>query len=690
MLILISLFFIFTNTAEAKKITNLQFQLEEVQDTIASLEQGDVYYSRGGDWLELALKEYLKAKDYISDKADYNYKVASCYYHTNNLFESQKYFNKAYQLDSNVTQDILYRIGQAAQFKLQFDKAIDYFNKFKENYPSKNTARWIDETEKRIAECQTSKLLLANYTEGLVLNISKVNSPYIEHSPLISNDGNTLFFTSRRPAEGANDKDEFGRYYEKIFVAKKNNEGIWQEAESIGYNINSNDNSATIGLSPDNKDLYIYYGGAGGDIYISSLGDSGWSKPEALPEPINSKYKETAISFSPNKEKVYFVSNRLNGHGGKDIWEAMLNEQGKYKNTKVLGLNINTVYDERSVFIDSKGTTMYFSSEGHETMGGFDIFKSVLDENGNWGAPENIGYPVNTPGDDVFYITSSDNKRAYFSSIKLNTIGEHDIYAHVFSESGAKEDSHSLKEDSNLVADQVFESNATNDTLSDVASPQEEQTAAENESTENIQNLFKIKGLVKDQFTKEGISASIVFTDSKLGEEIQTKTGPQGEYTAELKKSINYNVKVSSEGYEPYETSIMLQNDKEFDIFLTITPELASDCDPIVLKEVNFEYGKASIDKSSFEELNQLVSFLENCEIYSIQLNGYTCSIGTKEFNQGLSIQRATSIRKYLTDKGIKKEQINVYGHGEDMPIGDNTTREGRIINRRVEFKLLK
>lgn len=693
LLVLIALFFLSSNIVQSQVVTDADSKLENVEDPMVYIDKGDMYYSKGGEWLELALKEYLKVKDYVSDKAESNYKIAFCYFKTNNLFESQKYFNKAYRIDSNVTPDILYRMGQGAQFKLQFDEAIAYFNRFKQNYPEKNKIRWVEETAKRIVECETGQALLANFTEGLVVNTSSVNSPYVEHSPMISNDGNTLYFTSRRPTEDHKDKDEYGRYYENIFVSKKDENGIWQDAENIGNYINSNDNNATVGLSPDNHEIYIYYGREnGGDIYVSSFNDSVWSKPEALPEPINSRYQETAISFSPNKDKVYFVSDRPNGNGGKDIWVATLNEKGKYSEVKALSTNINTVYDERAVFIDSHGTTMYFSSEGHKTMGGFDIFKSTLDANGHWGAPENIGYPVNTPGDDVFYVTSADNKRAYFSSIKLNTNGEHDIYSHVFSEEDVEED---VEEDSDDGLVEVKEEDDLDDHMDknkgdNSVRSKEELTDSDHLVKEEGLDLLKMEGFVKDQSSKEPILAAFVFTNSKTGEAIRLQSDVNGAYKTELLKNNDYNVVVIAEGYSSYETSINLQDNKGQDIFLTMKEEVAADCKPMVLENIQFDFGKAIIHENFYEELNQLAVFLENCSQYKIEINGYTCNMGPSEYNRSLSIRRAESILRYLSDKGIKKEQMKLTGYGEEGPIGDNDTFEGKIKNRRVEFKLVK
>lgn len=476
----------------------------------------------------------------------------------------------------------------------------------------------------------------------MVVNISKVNSKYIEHSPLISADEKMMFFTSRRPTGNPKDVDEYGRSYEDIYYSVKDKNGIWKEAKNIGLPINTKHHDATIGLSNDGKKLYIYDGRRnGGDILVSYF-DSTWSKPIPLPSPINTKYQETAISFSPDGKTAYFVSNRPNGVGGKDIWKANVTKDGKYKNVKVLSETINTIYDERAVFIHPDGKTMYFSSEGHLSMGGFDIFKSIKGEDGQWGAPVNIGYPVNTTGDDVFFVTSADNKRGYFSSLKLNSKGEQDIYMYVF--------------------------------------PEED---------DEIETII-VRGQIKDSNSKNPIAGSIVFTDTDTGKEIKITSDPKtGEFLASIPKGKNYAVNITADGYTLLSESINPNNNQNKDFLLDLDMNKQSACKPIVLKNIWFEFDKADLKEASFAELNQLRDFLEGCDQYNIEITGFTCNLGSQQYNALLSERRAKSVANYLISKGISKERITTKGVGPDKPIASNNTREGRIKNRRVEFQLI-
>ena len=237
------------------------------------------------------------------NNAGLNYRIGVCYYYANDNFKSLQFYKKAYDIDSTVNEIILYRIAQGYQFRMQFDKSIGYYNEFINNYQGKEKKEWRESTDKRIIECNNGKEIIKNFVGGMVVNIKKVNSKYIDHSPLITADEKTLFFTSRRPTSNPKDVDAQGRSYEDIYIAKKNEKGIWQEAVNIGVPINTKDNDATIGLSPDGNKLYIYYGRKnGGDIYLSKFNGTEWSTPEALPDPINTKHQETAISFSPDNK----------------------------------------------------------------------------------------------------------------------------------------------------------------------------------------------------------------------------------------------------------------------------------------------------------------------------------------------------------------------------------------------------
>ncbi|MBN2668828.1 MAG: PD40 domain-containing protein [Bacteroidales bacterium] len=619
------------------------FESEEAFDEATKyLYTGDDYFDDGIEWYSLALDNYEKAYEFNPNNSELNYRMGVCNYYLNDNFKSLQLYNKAYELDPNVNEMILYRIGQGYQFRLQFDKAIEFFNQFKSAYNGKERDKRLSDADKRISECENGKKLIKNFVGGLVVNIQKINSKYTEHSPLISPDENTIYFTSRRPSN-PEDVDQLGRSYEDIYVAKKDENGIWQEAVNIGDPINTKNHDATIGLSPDGLSLYIYDGKRnGGDILVSHFKDSAWTHPEALPAPINTKNQETAISFSPDGKLVYFVSNRPEGIGGKDIWVADV-ENGKYKNARVLSGPINTVYDERAVFIHPDGKTMYFSSEGHETMGGFDIFKSTLQSDGIWGEPKNIGYPVNTAGDDIFFVTSKDNKRGYFSSMKLNSKGEQDIYMYVF--------------------------------------PEED---------ESSMDMIVVRGILRDADSKKNIPGTIVFTDTKTGKKTEIIADPEtGEFLASIPKGKDYAVNVTSNGYTLLSESIHPDSNQSRDFLLSLDLNNQSQCKPIVLQNVWFDFDAATLRTESNAELDQLFDFLKGCDQYKVEISGYTCNAGDQNYNYILSQRRAQSVVDYLINKGISKDRLIAKGYGSENSIADNGTKEGRIKNRRVEFKLV-
>jgi Tol biopolymer transport system component len=224
-------------------------------------------------------------------------------------------------------------------------------------------------------------------------------------------------------------------YFEDIYTAEFSNEK-WGKAKSIGSNINTAGHEATVNLSADGLKLLIYRDNNGnGNLFLSEYKNKEWTIPEYIGAPINTSAWESHACFSADNRILYFVSDRSGGLGGRDIYKCLRLPNGNWGPAENLGATINTPYDEDGVFIHPDGKQIFFSSKGHNSMGGFDIFSSVInDENGFWSTPLNIGYPVNTPDDDVFYITTADGRRAFFSSDKEGGFGEKDIYMITFPE----------------------------------------------------------------------------------------------------------------------------------------------------------------------------------------------------------------------------------------------------------------
>ena len=329
--------------------------------------------------------------------------------------------------------DAWYYLAKAQHSDYQFLQAIESFEKFR-TYINKKHYLWND-IDKNIRMSEYAQKAIQNPVNIKSINLgAKLNSSFPDYGPVIRIDESAIYYTSRRFREDSSNANYFdqtdGMYYEDIYVSYNEN-GEWAEASPL--NINSSGHEATINLSIDGQTLYLYKDDNGnGGLYKSALendsaGIETWSTPEKLGSDINSKAYETHVAISPNQRTLYFISNREGGKGGKDIYYCNLLPTGNWALAQNLGDVLNTEYDEDGVFMHPDGKTLYFSSNGHQSMGGYDIMSSTLGDS-SWSQPKNIGYPVNTVDDDVFFVTTPDGKRAYYSSFKKEGYGEKDIY----------------------------------------------------------------------------------------------------------------------------------------------------------------------------------------------------------------------------------------------------------------------
>ncbi len=263
-----------------------------------------------------------------------------------------------------------------------------------------------------------------------------INTHYEEHSPIVALDESTIYFTSNRPEPGM--ERSGGGYFESIYVSYWR-DGGWTRAERLEIPGLHFGNRATVSLSGDGQSMIIYQNdGLAGSLFLTRYGFRGWSEPTPLPGPINSNYNESHASLASDGNSIWFSSDRPGGYGGKDIYVSYLLPDGFFGEPLNAGPNINTPLDEESPFIHPDGNTLYFSSEGHNSMGGYDIFESVRDKKGNWTKAENIGYPINTTNDDIFYLPTPDGQRVYYSSRQKGGEGANDIYLIAFPEDDAR------------------------------------------------------------------------------------------------------------------------------------------------------------------------------------------------------------------------------------------------------------
>jgi len=409
-----------------------------------SMNMGDgLFYDKKSSNDFLALPYYMTAEKFNPNNDMLNYKIGSCMLSHNSPFKTGAlaYLQKAYAINPNVAPDIHYFLGRAYHLNMEWENAKTEYSTYLASLNENKNVREIADTKKKIKECNNGEVLVQHPVKVLIENLGpNINTEYPEYGVLVNADETEMIFTSKRPETTGSSMDmSTSQYMEDIYISHFVN-GAWTKATNSGTALNTEDNDATAGISLDGKTLYLYRGNDGGDLYVTHLTeDTSWSKPELMNNKLNSKYFETSISVSPDGQTIYFVSERPGGFGGRDIYKIDVDSNGVWETAENLGPIINTRYNEEGIAVNPDGKSIYFSSEGHNTMGGYDVFKSSyigdIKTNYNskkWSVPENIGYPINTPDDDVFFCISANGKHAYYSSIQKGGAGEKDIYRITF------------------------------------------------------------------------------------------------------------------------------------------------------------------------------------------------------------------------------------------------------------------
>lgn len=330
-----------------------------------------------------------------------------------------------------------YYLARALHINYRFSDAIGYFNIFRKRI-SRNDPRQKD-IDYWINCCNNGIALMKDSVECSVNNMGdSINSAYPEYNPVVTADEQEIIFTSRRLGgmnDASSEKDSDGFYNKDIWISYAKTGHIWTSAKSISNIVNTPGDDASVSVSSGGEELILYRGtGEDGNLYINYLRGTQWSYSQlidsASPASVNSNAWEPSACMSSDQKTLYFVSNRPGGFGGTDIYKINMDSAGKWGTPVNLGANINTEYDENSPFIHMDNYTLFFSSKGHNTMGGYDVFMSQLDSAGQWGPAQNLGYPVNTPDDDIYFSASADGRRAYYSSVRIGapSYGEKDIY----------------------------------------------------------------------------------------------------------------------------------------------------------------------------------------------------------------------------------------------------------------------
>jgi outer membrane protein OmpA-like peptidoglycan-associated protein len=639
-----------------------------------ALDEGEDRFEKGKR--DEALNFYLEANKFNPNNADLNFKIGRCFLtsYSRERKACLTYFQKAYELDPNVDKQIHYLLGKAYHINTQWDKAIEEFQKEKMGLTKSAHHHELERVEKEIQECKNGKELQKTPIRVFVDNLgASVNTESPEYGPIITADESEMLFTSRRSDTYGEERDETdGEFREDIYISRKV-DGKWTKAINVGPPANSDNHDATVGLSFDGKNMYIYKGSNNGDLYECDYINGVWTKPEPMNKNINTDHRETSASLSYDNKTLYFVSNRPDlSLGGLDIFKSRLDEKGRWGKPENLGPIINTPYDEESVFAHPDGKTLYFSSNGHKTMGGFDVFKTVF-ENGRWSEPENLGYPVNGPLDELSFVINANGKRAYYSSIQEGGYGQRDLYVVTM-----------LGLEKPMILN-------TEDRLLSNSKPVTE-VVIEPKIAVSTNQLTLFKGRILDSLSKKPLAAEIVMVDNTLNQEIGKfrSDATTGKFLVTLPSGKNYNVTVLADGYLFQSVNFDIPEGGDYQVVeKDVLLKKVSVGMVIVLNNIFFDTDKATLRKESYTELENLHKLLTDNPTLRIEISGHTDNKGSATHNQTLSENRAHAVVTYLISKGVPVSRLEFKGYGLAKPIASNATEVGRQMNRRTEFKVL-
>ena len=475
-----------------------------------------------------------------------------------------------------------------------------------------------------------------------------INSRYSEYLPSLSADEQTMVITRKLPKTHRTQSSS--KYQEDFYISRKIN-GVWSKAKPISTNINTQNSEGAQSLTADGNTLYFAScnrrGGMGScDIYVSEFKNGDWTYPKNLGRKINTKYWESQPSISADGKTLYFASNRPGGFGDADLYVSHKDKNGNWSKPKNLGSKINTRKSEQSPFIHQDGKTLYFCSNGLVGLGKNDLFYTKYNDSTGWQIPVNLGYPINTKGNELSLVVNANGTRAYYASKRNRGKGEADIY--------------------------YFD-------LYKEARPEK---------------ITYLKGYVFDKKTKKRLKAEFKIVNLKTSEVVYNSfTDEQtGNFLiCLLANDKNYAINVSKKGYMFYsENFVILAKDSLKPKILNIPLQPINVGEITVLHNIFFDTDKYELKDESLTELNKLLEFLTNNIDVNIEISGHTDNVGTNEHNVELSNNRAKAVYDFLIENNINPIRISYKGYGETKPVETNATKGGRAKNRRTEFKITK
>ncbi len=553
------------------------------------------------------------------------------------------HYRKASTLNPERPQGLLYLLGIAYLENEEYAASAENLRAFISTPRIRSDQKENAEGLLRLAEFR--KHALENPVPFQPENLGPfVNSKDDEFVNSITLNEQQLVYTLMKP-----DSIIKGHFTEGFEMAVKTDSGWYRTGRALPA-LHELGNIGAMSLSPDGRFLFFTSCGAPDghgscDLYVCGKeGDDKWSDPQNLGGIVNSSGWDSQPCFSADGQSLYFSSARGGGYGGSDIWSSKFIQGQGWTRPVNAGKNINSGEEEMAPFIHPDGRTIYFSSKGHAGMGGFDLYISRLDSNNHWTSPLNLGWPVNTQSDEINIVVSTNGKAAYLSSDLEEGHGGYDIYRF------------------DLPAEL------------------------------RPYKVGYLEGNVYDADTKKALKAGLELTDLESGEvTVRCESEPSGHYIAALPGGRNYALNISKQGYMFYsenfnlEVSEMKGESVQKDIYLQPIKSGQS----ITLNNIFFETNEYALDELSLVELYRINAFLVQNPGIRIMICGHTDDVGTEEYNQVLSENRARSVYSFLIEVGIEAKRLEYKGFGKSEPISDNETEEGRALNRRTEMLVL-
>ncbi len=563
-----------------------------------------------------------------------------------------------------------YWLGRIYLEKYNFDEAISSFRKFLsiDAYKSKAIK---EETEAFIEYAEHAKKFFDERDEYEIHPMGhKINTTYDELSPVYFEDSEELLFTSNRNAENEGRNSEFG-----VFHSVKK-DGEWSEPTPVPGLGRFPRNLSNIEVVNKDKKLYVYGNPKGEDLFESHPdGHAHWTKPDEFDPKISHIHLKSNFYISPDESHVIFTSAKEYKTNGLDLYESYRDpSSGKWSKPSPLPGLVNTEFDEDSPFVTKDGKTLYFSSDGHNSIGSYDVFKSTYDEStSSWGQPINMGYPINTPDDEMSFKMNDDGRSGYFSSDRYGTKGEHDIF---------------------------FFWRTSDVTVKGTV------TDSYGKPLPNVLVKFIPEGHINEEFImltdKKGKYEIITISDEFIDVEILKDNKVihydtfQIKPTAGIPKDIKVDFIVQVEEPAISKTVSSINMDEEVVIEDELVPinflgNKFRRGNKSLTRNIYFDYASASLKSESNAKLFELLKVLKDNPDLNIEIHGHTDNLGSEETNLRLSKDRANSVAAWLIEMGISPERLQTKGFGESQPLASNDDEKmGRELNRRIEIVVIE